>query len=1481
MSIQDAAPSSPSALRDLLSKWLQVAGSGTNLSVEQHRVWLLHTLNPANLPPVLAAYSLAGALDPVRLKQSLDAVAGRNDLLTTRIVDMAGKPLRIPGCPIPALEIVDLSGVPDDRCRQEVVRLVHDLAGRTFDIAAAPGWRATLVKTAQAAHVLLVAMHRIIAADDTPDILIRDLRARYGAGSGPAPEGEAAPPAFSNFVERQRAHLDSAAAEDSLRFWRGALAGSPVLSLPSAHQRPPVLTHDAFSRVRHLDGGSLARLRSLGQDGGDPSLPYLTAYRIGLAWASGRNDLAVGMEVRLPEWRSTAGPCSTMVALRTVIDPDHSFAMVLRDTASVLRNALAHAAVPFGHVVKDLQPQRDLSRTPLFQASFRHECRESPAETGGITWTRFPVDTGRSLFELEFHVVEEEAAATLTLRANRSIYDSGTIDRLLDHILVLLDRMAAQPEAAVRPTSADGEPVHPALPAEMGRQDSRCIHHLVEEQAARTPDADALVYGQQALSYQELNRQANRMAHFLIRHGIGPEVRVGLFAHPSPEFVIAMLAVLKAGGAYIPIDPGQPDERVRLLVARTDLRLILACPGLSGRLPDIAAARAVEIGNPELVRDEPHSNPACPVAPANLAYIIHTSGSTGQPKGVMLTHRGVVSNLIWRQDIWPLGQRDRVLQHYSFSFDPSVWATFWPLMSGAAIVLPPSRERFDATLFVQDIIDHRVTVYGATPSMHGALVETAGIGRASALRLVLSGGEQLTSALQKLIETRTGARVANLYGPTEATIDATVWEGEVEPTSSIVPIGRPLPFARVLVLDGSLRPVPAGVIGEICIGGPGLARGYAGYPALTAERFVPDPFVAEPGARLYRTGDLGRVRPDGAIEFVGREDGQIKVRGYRVELGEIEHHLAAHPQVRSAAVIARSDGQGSSRLVAFVAPAGPDSGDLADFLRLRLPDYMVPAEIAVLDRLPHTPNGKIDRKALAERKPEAGTRSETAIPPRTPMEREIAAAVQAILSVDGIGVLDNFFDHGGDSITAARLASRLSNDYDLDLPVQEIFQEPTVESIAALVEGLRSGGAATGATPWTVERLQAEVRPALDLMPGAPPGDHCWTDPEHIFITGATGYLGAVLIDALARRTNATLHCLVRATGPNQAQERVESTLRFFRCWNDGLRDRLNAVPGDLGKPELGLPPRDFQALAERIDVIYHSGALVNFVYPYSVLKAPNVLATGDILRLACTGRLKAVHYVSTIDTLLGTRVPRPYREDDLAYRVPVRVPDGYPRSKWVAEMLVSAAGERGVPVTVYRPGLIMGHTRTGATQTNNYLVVGLKGYLELGILPEDENLFDIIPVDYAADAIAHLSLQRGSIGKTFHLWHHNPIPTMQTYDWVRSFGYRVETVSREVARKRVLTVGPDNPLYPFVPHFQRENPATAEKSMFHPDIMKDVDSRLECRNTDAGLAGSGIACPEISEALVHKCFEFLVESDFLPSPPAVSAATGRPGAIA
>jgi myxalamid-type nonribosomal peptide synthetase MxaA len=310
-------------------------------------------------------------------------------------------------------------------------------------------------------------------------------------------------------------------------------------------------------------------------------------------------------------------------------------------------------------------------------------------------------------------------------------------------------------------------------------------------------------------------------------------------------------------------------------------------------------------------------------------------------------------------------------------------------------------------------------------------------------------------------------------------------------------------------------------------------------------------------------------------------------------------------------------------------------------------------------------------------------------------------------------------------------------------------------------------------------------------------------------------------------------------------------------------------VPGDLAKPNLGLSPDVFRTLAAQVDTIYHSGALVNFVYPYSVLKGPNVLATEDILRLACSTRLKALHYISSIDILLGTGVLRPFLEDDSAYRRPARVPDGYPRSKWVAEMLVAAAGDRGASVCVYRPGLIMGHSRSGATQTNNYLVVGLKGYLQLGILPEDENLFDIIPVDYAADAIVHLSLQRRSIGKTFHLWNPQPVATAQIYDWLRAFGYRAETVSRDIARDRVLFVEPSNPLYPFVPHFRREKPGAAEMSMFHPDIMKNVDHGLECRNTTAGLADSGIECPRIDQTLMNRCLDFLVKANCLPAPAA------------
>jgi amino acid adenylation domain-containing protein len=601
----------------------------------------------------------------------------------------------------------------------------------------------------------------------------------------------------------------------------------------------------------------------------------------------------------------------------------------------------------------------------------------------------------------------------------------------------------------------------------------KCIHELFEEQVEKTPDAIAVVFEDQQLTYRELNTRANQLAHYLQRLGVGPESLVALCVERSIEMIVGLLGVLKAGGAYVPLDPSYPKERLAFMLEDTRAAVVVTQSEFVSQLSkDTEHGRPTDNDNQhrsavigprpcrvcfdtdwEQIAKESSENPIRITTAENLAYVIYTSGSTGKPKGVMIPHRAIVNHMLWMHEALPLSGSDRVLQKTPFSFDASIWEFYAPLLAGARLVMAPPQAHQDSACLVKALAEQEVTVLQVVPSMLGILVEEAGLNGCQSLRRVFCGGEVIPFQLTERFSGRSKAELYNLYGPTEATIDVTCAICGRNDRQS-VSIGRPIANMQVYILDSHLQPVPIGVAGELYIGGDGLARGYLNRPELTSEKFIPNLFTDKPGARLYRTGDLGRYLADGNIEFLGRIDNQVKIRGYRIELGEIESVLGQHPMVREAVVSAREDSPGDKRLVAYIVFSKAQActgSELRSFLKEKLPEYMIPSAFASLDTLPLTPNGKLDRKALpvpCQNRPEP---EDTFVAPRTLAEQILAKSWAEVLKIDKVGIHDNFFDLGGHSLLATQVMSRIRDVFQVDIPLRALFEKPTVEELAIAI----------------------------------------------------------------------------------------------------------------------------------------------------------------------------------------------------------------------------------------------------------------------------------------------------------------------------------------------------------------------------------------------------------------------------------------------
>lgn len=1515
--------------RHLLAQFLKSTSSEdtSNLSLEQRRLCLLRRLGPGASRNVRGVFELTGALDAGSFRKSMSAVLERHEILRSKFVDLEGRPLRVAAAAQEIdIPIVNLSASRREEQLREVQRLLATRMREHIEISSGLPARMLLAQTGALTHLLLVAMDEMAADRRCVDLVAREAVDHYNARTDAALH--VPPQQYGEFVARERRWLQSDAFGQDLEYWKHTLADAVPLDLPLDHARPATKTHGTAVRTATIPAQITRDLDTLAhREGTSLSVTVFAAFQLLMARYSRQEDILLGMETDVRAsfgCEHMAGQFSNQLVMRTRVSGRQSFRDLLARTKRTVAEAQAHQKMPFEKLVASLQPERDLSRTPIFQVMFlwADDDRQG-GRPDGLSIRRVETVEPEGKFDLTLSMARRQEGLLARMEYNVDLFDPETVERMLAHLGHLLVEAAAHPERPIArlgllSAREEHQVVHEFNATAAGLPAAGSVHALVEAQAARTPKAMAVVYedtsakgatgvgvlGSGGLTYGDLNARANQLAHHLRALGVGPESRVAIYMERSLDIVVAVLATMKAHGCYVPLDPGYPEDRLRYMMGDTRPAVVLTHDRLREKLPETAGAHVLCLDSAfQQIAAEPTGNLDLNVGPDNLAYVMYTSGSTGVPKGTMVTHGGVVNNLWWRQTRWPLTGDDKVMQQSSFSFDPSVWSTLWPLIAGAQLVLVPDRQCSDPLALARIITQHGITAYTAVPSLNKVLLEAPGISFGNKLRYVFSGGERLMSDLRKLVGATTSASLYNMYGPTEATIDATFWECPPSGALESTPIGRPIPNAQVYLLDEEWQPVPVGVPGELYIGGIGLARGYQNAPTLTAQSFVPDPFSVDAGARLYRSGDLGRFRRDGNIEFAGRLDDQVKVRGVRVELEEVEVVIRSHPRVVDcAAAIVAAPGGGTS-LAAYVVTREPlSSNDLAEYVGKTLTGQMMPQHFTFLTDLPRLPNGKLNRQALPQ--PVMEAREREVMEPQTELEREIARAFADVLGLETISVDDNFFDVGGNSLLIALLASRLSTTYVMDLPLPEIFEKATVRGVARVVDTFQREGIKGVMRLRTSAQLEAEA--VLDSSitgEGLPFAN--MLNPANVFVTGATGYLGCFIVERLLRTTRATVHCLVRAVGRpdsvpvwfqagqeepgkpgaaglaedagSQAEregfKRIKDTLQLYKIWDDAFESRILAVVGDLGKPLLGLTREKFDDLAGTIDSIYHSGAFVNFLYPYEGLKPANVLGTQEVLRLATTKQLKAVHHVSTVDVLLGTHIPRPFIEDATPLTHPIDAPDGYPRSKWVAERIVNIARRRGVPVCIFRPGLIMSHTTSGATQTSDYILVNLKGYIQLGMMPEEFHALQVAPVDYVAAAIVHISRQRESFGKFFHLWAQKPILMSKAHEWVQSFGYELKVLPFKEVRDQVVNVDQSSPLYPFVPFYRREPEDRVLPAAHDPKVLQHLDLSLELQNTIAALKGSGIECPPMSEDLSHRCLQYLIDVGYLRPPVEVAAA--------
>lgn len=961
-----------------------------------------------------------------------------------------------------------------------------------------------------------------------------------------------------------------------------------------------------------------------------------------------------------------------------------------------------------------------------------------------------------------------------------------------------------------------------------------------------------------------------------MQHGVRPGTIVGVYVERSFDLIVSLLAILKAGGAYLPLDLHYPLERLQymmqdaqasVLVTQKKLGNDLSSESVKSVYLDSDSAQYTKCSAANL-NDEAKSE--------DLAYVIYTSGSTGNPKGVAMPHLPLVNLLDWQSSDLSLPQA-RTLQFTPVSFDVSFQEIFSTLSTGGTLILIKDVTRRNPEALLE-IIDRESVERLFLPFValqHMAEVAISNKHVPESLKEVITAGEQLkiTRSIAQLFSQLEHCSLYNHYGPSEShVVTSYKLMGSPREWPHLPPIGKPIDNAEIYLLDPSLRRqddcpqlVSEGEVGELTIGGISLAQGYLNQPDLTNKKFISNPFSNEPGAKLYRTGDLVRLHADGNLEFVDRIDNLVKIRGYRVELGEIEAALTQSLGIKDAVVVARENSVGSKELAAYIvaSKAASQSEDALrvncrKYLKERLPEYMVPSVFTIIEDMPLTPSGKVDRRKLPEPDYNRPVSGDNFVAPQTEDEIKLSNICSKVLGIQDIGIRDNFFDIGGDSLKAIQLIQLIRENYEVDPPMSLVFENPTIEKLVKAIVKEFSGNSSFSDAALDLEseiRLDQTISQSLLLA-----RRHQNTQIHNIFLTGATGYLGSFLLAELLQNTQADIYCLIR-NKDNACQSRIQNTLISYGVWNPDWQRRIYPVKGELGKVKLGMSSELFNDLSEKVDVIYHCGAWVNMMHSYSTLKAANVLGTQEVLRLASNIRMKPVHYISTVDVY---SVGEGSLDRVITEESPIGpghlLPDGYSQSKYVAEQLVSVAAARNLPVTIYRPSNIMGHSEKGTYPLNSLISILIKGCIQLGSAPELDAALNLIPVDYVTEVIARLSLNKQTDGQVFNIVNPRSVSWTELIEWLKDVGYNITLSTHEdwiLALEKQRDQGADNILIPLISLLKQKK------------LVRKALGALQVRDDklSSWMTAWSISCPTLSYETLSEYLEYLFRSGFLSQP--------------
>ena len=1494
---------------------------GFRLSPQQKRLWFLQQDSVAYR--VQAAIRIEGNVKVEILKQTLEQVVNRHEALRTTFH-------RQPGIKIPiqviasrgtiSWNLVNLSGLNQREQLDKIEQLFQEqgyLISR--DVVAECLYeekllvQASLITLSDNLNFLLLTIPALCADSWTLKNIVRELSRSYTA----CLKGEELPDEpvqYIQFSEWQNEILEDEDAQDGKAYWCKQNVQS--VTLPFEAQSRRETRFEPYMYAVRIQADVVAKIEVIASLHNTTISEFLFACWQTLLWRlTGQSDIAISTVHsgrKYEELHEVLGLLAKWLPVRCSFQEKFKFSEVLSQLGDTLRDIDSWQDYFVGEEMVE-----STSDAIGFPISFEFEDWSDKYCADGVLFSIDKQYVCFDRFKVKLSCVRREKSLVAEFHYDTELFDKEAIQCVAEQFQTLVESAAKKTEAAVGELNLISDRTRHHLLVELNNtqtnySQTQCIHHLFEQQVERTPNNIAVVFENQQLTYAELNAKANQLAHYLKQQGVGAEVLVGIYAERSLDSIIALLGILKAGGAYLPLDPALPAESLTFRLQDAKVPVLLTQQGLLKR-EDAATQTVVYLdADWEIIAQESEANPTSELKPDNLAdtvrltspptpllrgegspvppfparegglgglgqpsidklaYVLYTSGSTGQPKGVAIEHRQILNYLNAILEKLELPTDANFATVSTFAADLGNTAIFPALCTGGCLHIVSQERASDPEALAEYFQRHPIDCLKIVPSHLATLLASSVSSSLLPRRCLVLGGEAASwDLIEKIQQSAPSCRILNHYGPTETTVGVLTYPVESKQASynsKTVPIGRAIANTQVYILDEHLQPVPIGVPGELYIGGAPLARGYLNRPELTAEKFIIVEHLSGQDAyptRVYKTGDKARYLPDGNIEFLGRVDHQVKIRGFRIELGEIEAVLGQHPGVRQTAVSLSEDESGNKQLVGYVVPnpkQAPSVSDLRHFLLNKFPEYMVPSAFVMLKALPLTPNGKVDRRALPAPEQARPELEAVYIAPRTPIEAQLAEIWVKLLGLEKVGIYDNFFELGGHSLLITQLLAQVRDTFKVNLSLGSLFELPTVANVAEKI----------ATSQRTEPGNKIEAKDAIDLKaeavldPTIYPNGITYNpnvSPVTILLTGATGFLGSFLLYELLQQTQADIYCLVRSNTIESGQKKIQSSLESYFLWDESFNSRIIPVIGDLSQRLLGLSKEQFQQMASQLDAIYHNGAFVNFTYPYSVLKAPNVLGTQEVLRLASQVKVKPVHFISTISVVFSSNPNvRVVQEQDSLDDA--KMPsEGYAQSKWVAEKLVTIARERGLPVCIYRPGRISGHSQIGVCNTGDHTYRMIKGCIQLGSIPNQDIQLNLSPVDYVSKAIVYLSMENESLGKAFHLVNPQPLPLSEMTNYISSLGYPVERVGYEKWRSQLMNAvdSPENALYPLMSIFAEETSNTQSKNS---------PLQLDCQNTLTGLAGTPIICPPVDAELFSTYFSYLIQTGFLNPPP-------------